>query len=151
MIKEFKEFIMRGSVIDLAIGIIIGAAFGSIVSSFVNDIVMPPIGLLLGRVDFANLYLNLSDTTYASLAEAQEAGAATINYGLFINTVIEFLIIALVIFLVIRQFNRLRREEEAAPPPPTTKECPYCMTTIPIKAIRCPNCISDLGTEILSD
>ena len=150
MIKDFKEFIMRGNVIDLAIGIIIGAAFGRIVTSLVNDIVMPPIGLLLGGVDFTNLYINLSGTTYTSLAEAQEAGAATINYGVFVNTVFEFLVIALVIFLVIRQFTRLRREKEEAPAPATTKECPYCMTTIPIKAIRCPNCISDLKTEVPS-
>jgi large conductance mechanosensitive channel len=142
MFKEFKTFIMRGNVIDLAIGIVIGAAFGRIVTSLVNDIVMPPIGLILGRVDFSNLYINLTDTTYTSLAEAQEAGAATINYGLFINTVFEFIIIALVIFLVIREVNRLQREEEAAPA--TTKDCPYCLTEIPIKANRCPNCTSDL-------
>lgn len=150
MIQEFKTFIMRGNVLDLAIGIIIGAAFGRIVNSLVNDIVMPPIGLLFGGVDFTDLYINLSETTYASLAEAQEAGAATINYGLFINAVFEFIIIALVIFLMIRQFNRLRREKEATLPPPTTKECPYCMTSIPIKAIRCPNCISDLAPETAS-
>ncbi|MBE0408310.1 MAG: large conductance mechanosensitive channel protein MscL [Anaerolineales bacterium] len=151
MFKEFRTFIMRGNVIDLAIGIIIGAAFGRIITSLVNDIVMPPIGLLLGGVDFSNLYLNLSDTTYTSLAEAQEAGAATINYGLFFNAVLEFLIIALVIFLVIRQFNRLKREKEETPEPETTKECPYCMTTIPIKAVRCPNCISDLEVAAAAD
>jgi large conductance mechanosensitive channel len=149
MIQDFKTFIMRGNVIDLAVGIIIGVAFGRIVTSLVNDIVMPPIGLILGRVDFSNLFINLTDTTYISLAEAQEAGAATINYGLFINTVFEFIIIALVIFLVIRQFNRLQREEEAAPA--TTKDCPYCMTSIPIQANRCPNCTSDLLVAAASD
>jgi large conductance mechanosensitive channel len=149
MIQEFKTFIMRGNVIDLAVGIIIGAAFGRIVTSLVNDIVMPPIGLVLGRVDFSNLYINLTSTTYTSLAEAQEAGAATINYGLFINSIFEFIIIALVIFLVIRQFNRLQREKEAAPA--TSKDCPYCMTSIPIKANRCPHCTSDLLTSATSD
>jgi len=146
MWKEFKEFILRGNVVDLAVGIIIGAAFGKIVTSFVNDILMPPIGLLLGRVNFANLFINLSGQPYASLADAQAAGAATINYGLFINTVIDFLIVAVVIFLVVRVVNRLRRKPEAAPAAPTTKECPYCYTAIPIKATRCPNCTSQLPT-----
>jgi large conductance mechanosensitive channel len=145
MWKEFKEFIMRGNVVDLAVGIIIGAAFGKIVTSFVNDIIMPPIGLLLGKVDFSNLFINLSGQPYATLAEAKEAGAATINYGLFINTVIDFLIVALAVFLVVRAVNRLRRKPEAAPAAPTTKECPYCYTAIPIKATRCPNCTSQLS------
>lgn len=144
MWKEFKEFILRGSVLDLAIGIIIGAAFGKIVTSFVNDILMPPIGLLLGKVNFANLFINLSGTPYATLADAQAAGAATINYGLFINAVLDFVIVAFVIFLVVRQVNRMRRKPAAAPAEPTTKECPYCFSVIPIKALRCPNCTSDL-------
>lgn len=141
MWREFKEFIMRGNVIDLAVGIIIGAAFGKIVTSFVNDIIMPPVGLLLGKVDFSNLFINLSGQPYPTLAAAKEAGAATINYGAFINTVIDFLIVALAIFLIARVVNRLRRKPEAAP---TTKECPYCCTAIPIKAIRCPHCTSEL-------
>lgn len=148
MLKEFKEFAMRGNVIDLAIGVIIGAAFGKIVTSFVNDVIMPPIGLLLGNVDFSNLFLNLSGQSYASLAEAQAAGAPTLNYGVFINTVLDFLIVAFVIFLVVRQMNRLKRKQdtqEAPPPAPTTKDCPFCVSTIPIKASRCPNCTSDLG------
>jgi len=144
MWKEFKEFILRGNVLDLAIGIIIGAAFGKIVTSFVNDILMPPIGLLLGKVNFANLFINLSGTPYATLADAQAAGAATINYGLFINTILDFIIVAFVIFLVIRQVNRMRAKPAAAPAEPTTKECPYCFSAIPIKAVRCPNCTSDL-------
>ena len=145
MVKEFKEFVARGSVLDMAIGIIVGAAFGKIVTSFVNDVLMPPIGLLLGRVDFANLYVNLSGGSYASLADAQAAGAVTINYGVFINTVLDFIIVALAIFLVIRQVNRMRREPEPVPAEPTTKECPYCLSEIPIKATRCPNCTSQLS------
>jgi large conductance mechanosensitive channel len=144
MWKEFKEFILRGSVLDLAIGIIIGAAFGKVVTSFVNDILMPPVGLLLGKVNFANLFINLSGTPYATLADAQAAGAATVNYGLFINTVLDFVIVAFVIFLVVRQVNRMRAKPAAAPAEPTTKECPYCFSVIPIKAVRCPNCTSDL-------
>jgi large conductance mechanosensitive channel len=144
MFKEFKKFIMRGSVIDLAIGIIIGAAFGKIVSSLVNDIIMPPIGLLLGKVNFANLYINLSGKAYDSLAAAKDAGAATINYGAFINTIIEFLIVAFVLFLIIKQVNQMQAKKEAAPAAPTTKECPFCSTNIPIKAKRCPNCTSQL-------
>jgi large conductance mechanosensitive channel len=141
MWQEFKAFIMRGSVVDLAVGIIIGAAFGRIVSSLVNDILMPPIGLLLGRVDFSNLFLNLSGQPYATLAEAKEAGAATINYGLFLNTVIEFLIVALAVFLLIRFLNRLY---QTPPATPTTKMCPYCIAVIPLAASRCPQCTSDL-------
>lgn len=145
MLKEFKDFVTRGNVLDMAIGIIIGAAFGKIVSSFVSDVLMPPIGLLLGRVDFANLYVNLSGGSYSSLADAQAAGAATINYGLFINTVLDFIIVALAIFLVIRQVNRMRAQPEPVPAEPTTKKCPYCLSEIPIKATRCPNCTSQLG------
>ena len=145
MWKEFKEFTLRGSVLDLAIGIIIGAAFGKIITSFVNDILMPPIGLVLGKVDFANLFINLSGTPYTTLADAQAAGAATINYGIFINTVLDFIIVAFVIFLLIRQINRMKRKEAATLAAPTTKECPYCFSTIPIKATRCPNCTSELA------
>jgi large conductance mechanosensitive channel len=144
MLREFREFIMRGNVLDLAVAVIIGAAFGKIVTSFVNDVLMPPIGLLLGNVDFSNLYINLSGGSYATLAQAQEAGAATINYGLFLNTVIDFVIVALVIFLIIRQVNRLQRPAEAPPAEPTTKDCPFCFTGISIKATRCPNCTSQL-------
>ncbi len=142
---EFREFIQRGSVIDLAVGIIIGTSFNSIVNSLVNDIIMPPIGLLLNDVDFTNLFINLSDGDYKTLAAAQEAGAATINYGMFINTLINFLIIALVVFIIVRQINRMRRKEEAGEAPaPTTKNCPYCYSTIPLQATRCPNCTSEL-------
>jgi large conductance mechanosensitive channel len=144
VLREFKEFALRGNVLDMAVGIIIGAAFGSIVTSFVNDILMPPIGLLLGRVDFANLFINLSGIHYDTLAEAQAAGAATINYGMFINTVLDFVIVAFVIFLLIRQINRMTREQEAPPEEPTTKDCPYCLSSIPIKAVRCPHCTSEL-------
>ncbi len=146
MWDEFKKFAMRGNVLDLAIGVIIGGAFGKIVTSLVNDIIMPPIGLLLGRVNFSNLFLNLSGTRYASLAEAQAAGAATINYGVFLNTVLDFLIVAVVIFVLVRQINRLQRPKPAPPAEPTTKECPYCCSTIPIKAIRCPQCTSPLDS-----
>ncbi|MBU9889265.1 MAG: large conductance mechanosensitive channel protein MscL [Candidatus Omnitrophica bacterium] len=143
MAEEFKAFVMRGNVIDMAVGVIIGGAFGKIVSSMVSDIIMPPIGLLLGKVDFSSLYVNLSGAPYASLAEAQAAGAATLNYGLFINNVINFLIIAFVIFLLIQQINRLQRPAKpAAPAAPTTKECPFCCSVVPLKAVRCPNCTS---------
>lgn len=143
MLKEFKEFVMRGSVLDLAIGVIIGGAFGKIVSSLVNDVIMPPIGLLLGKVDFSKLFISLSGTKYASLAAAQEAGAPTLNYGMFLNTIIEFLIIAFVIFLVVRQINRLFKPKPVSVEP-TTKTCPFCQTEIPIKAVRCPHCTSEL-------
>jgi large conductance mechanosensitive channel len=143
MLKEFKEFAMRGSMLDLAVGIIIGAAFGKIITSLVNDIIMPPIGLLLGKVDFSNLFINLSGKTYNTLSEAKAAGAATINYGMFLNTVIDFLIVAFVIFFLIRQINRLKRKQEA--PPVTTRECPFCYSAIPIKATRCPNCTSEFN------
>jgi len=144
MLKEFKEFAMRGNVLDMAIGIIIGAAFGKIITSLVSDVIMPPIGLLLGKLDFSNLYINLSGQPYASLSAAKAAGASTINYGLFINTVIDFIIVAFVIFLLIRQVNKLKRQPEVAAAVPTTKECPYCLSVIPIKAVRCPHCTSEL-------
>jgi large conductance mechanosensitive channel len=141
MIKDFKEFIMRGNVLDMAVGIIIGIAFGAIVSSIVNDIIMPPIGVLLGNVDFSNLYVNLSGGDYTSLAEAKKAGAATVAYGMFINTIINFLLVAVVMFFLIRVFNRFKKKQEAAP---NTKDCPYCFTSIPLKATRCPHCTSEL-------
>jgi large conductance mechanosensitive channel len=145
MLKEFKTFVMRGNVLDLAVAVIVGGVFGKIVSSLVNDVLMPPIGLIVGKVDFSSLYLNLSSDTYASLAEAQKAGAPIIKYGLFINTVIDFLIVSFVIFLVVRLANRLQRQEAAAAPAtPTTKECPYCLSTIPLKATRCGYCTSDI-------
>jgi len=142
--KEFKEFAMRGNVLDMAVGIIIGAAFGKIVTSFVEDILMPPLGLLLGRGDFASLFLNLSGQEYASLAAAKAAGAATINYGLFVNTVLNFLIVAFAIFMLIRQVNRLKREPAPAPAAPTTRDCPYCLSAIPLKATRCAHCTVEL-------
>lgn len=144
MLKEFKAFAMRGNVLDMAVGIIIGAGFGKIVTSLVNDVIMPPIGLILGNVDFASLYLNLSGTQYATLADAKAAGAATINYGMFLNTVLDFLIVAFVLFLVIRQVNRLAAKPAPAPAAPTSKECPFCCSSIPIKATRCPHCTSEL-------
>ena len=143
MWKEFREFAMRGNVVDLAIGIIIGAAFGRIVTSLVNDILLPPIGLVLGNVDFSNLFINLSHMPYPSLAQAKAAGAPTINYGLFLNTVLNFLIVALAIFLLVRGINRLRRQAEP-PAGPTTKVCPFCDSTISVKATRCPQCTSEL-------
>ncbi len=144
MLKEFKEFAMRGSVMDMAIGIIIGAAFGKIVTSIVNDVIMPPIGLLLGKVDFSKLYINLTGQHYDTLKQAQEAGAATINYGVFLNTLIDFVIVAFVIFLLVKQINRLKRQP--APIPVSTKECPYCLSVIPIKATKCGFCTSTLKT-----
>jgi large conductance mechanosensitive channel len=143
MLKEFKEFAMRGNVLDMAIGIIIGSAFGGIVTSLVNDIIMPPIGLLLGKINFASLFIDLSGKGYATLADAKAAGAATLNYGAFINTLIDFVIVAFVVFLLVRSINRLTKKPEA-PAVPTTKECPYCFTAIPIKATRCPHCTSEL-------
>ena len=142
MLKEFKEFAMRGNVLDMAIGIIIGASFGKIITSFVADILMPPLGLLLGKVDFSNLFVSLSGT-YPSLAAAQAAGAPTLNYGLFLNTVIDFLIVAFAIFLVVKQVNRFTPKPV---PAPTTKDCPYCASAIPIVATRCPHCTSELKT-----
>ena len=143
MFKEFKEFVMRGNVMDLAIGIIIGAAFGKIVTSFVSDVLMPPIGLLLGNVDFTNLFINLSGTRYDTLKAAKDAGAATINYGVFLGTIVDFLIVAFVIFLVIRQINRLKRPADESP---ATHDCPFCLSDIPVKASRCPHCTSELKT-----
>jgi large conductance mechanosensitive channel len=151
MFKEFKEFAMRGNVVDMAVGIIIGAAFGTIVKSLVADMIMPPIGLLLGNVDFSNLFAVIKQGavagTFATVAEAQEAGAVTINYGIFINTVISFLIVALAIFFLIKGINSLKRQEEAPPEEPTTQACPYCLSEIPIKATRCSHCTSALETS----
>ncbi len=144
MLKEFRAFIMRGNVLDLAVAVIIGAAFGGIITSLVSDILMPPIGLLLGKVDFSNLYLDLSGGSYATLADAQAAGAATINYGVFLNAVINFIIVGFAIFVLVRQANKMKRRSEA-PAAATTKECPYCVSTIPIKATRCPQCTSQLA------
>jgi len=149
MLKEFKEFAMRGNVVDMAVGIIIGAAFGTIVSSLVADILMPPIGLLLGGIDFSNLFIVLRDGAkaagpYSSLAAAKSAGAVSINYGFFINTIISFVIVAFAVFLLVRGINRLKLQEQAPPAVPTTKECPYCISTIPIKATRCSHCTSEL-------
>ena len=151
MLKEFKEFAMRGNVVDMAVGIIIGAAFGTIVKSLVADIIMPPIGLLLGNVDFSNLFIVLKQGAtagpFATIAEAQKAGAVTINYGMFANTIISFLIVAFAVFFLIRALNKLQREEEAPPEEPTTKDCPHCLSTIPIKATRCGHCTSELSAE----
>ena len=144
MLKDFRAFVMRGNVLDLAVAVIIGGAFGKIASSFVNDIVMPPIGLLLGRVDFSRLYLNLSGRPYPTLADAQAAGTPTINYGAFINTLVDFLIVAAVIFVVVRAAQRLETHRATETPPPTTKACPRCLSTIPIKATRCAYCTSQL-------
>ena len=145
MLKEFKEFIQRGNVIDLAVAFIMGGAFGAIVSSLVKDIVMPIVGVLLGGVDFTNLFITLKGGPYASLADAQKAGAATINYGVFINTIITFLIVAFAMFLLIKAMNATKKKPApAAPAAPTTKECIYCLSTIPLKATRCPNCTSEL-------
>jgi large conductance mechanosensitive channel len=148
MLKEFKEFAMRGNVIDMAVGIIIGAAFGTIVNSLVQDVIMPPIGLLLGNVDFSNIFAVIKEGKvpgpYASIAAAKAAGAVTINFGVFVNTLISFILIAFAVFLLVRTINKLRRQEEAPPPVPTTKECLYCFSSIPIKATRCPNCTSEL-------
>ncbi len=144
MIKEFKEFAMRGNVMDMAIGIVLGAAFGKIVSSFVKDILMPPLGYFMGNVDFTNLFIDLSGKGFATLEEAQKAGAPTLNYGMFLNTVVDFVIIAFAIFLVVRQMNRLKKAEEPASSEPTTKPCPYCLSEIPLEATRCPHCTSQL-------
>lgn len=149
MLKEFREFALRGSVVDLAVGFIIGSAFSSIINSLVADILMPPIGLLLGNVDFSNLFLTLkageAPPPYLTLDNAQAAGAVTINYGLFLNAIISFLIVAFALFLLIKSINQLKRKELAPPEKPTTKECPHCFTAIPIKAKRCPNCTSELA------
>jgi large conductance mechanosensitive channel len=143
MLKEFRDFAMRGNVIDLAVGVIIGSAFGKIITSFVTDIVMPPIGLLLGNVDFSNLFVSLNRQYYASLADAQAAGAPTLNYGLFINTIIDFLVVAAVIFMMVRTINRLQSPKAD----PTTRDCPYCFSVIPLKATRCPHCTSEINLK----
>ncbi len=149
MLKEFKEFAIRGNVVDMAVGIIIGAAFGTIVKSLVSDVIMPPIGMLLGNVDFTNMFVVLKQGAtagpYASLADAQAAGAVSINYGVFINTIISFVIVAFAVFMIIRWINNLKRKEEAPAAEPTTKECPHCLSAIPIKATRCAFCTSTLS------
>ncbi len=142
MLKEFKEFIMKGNILDLAVAVIIGAAFGKIVSSFVADILMPPLGMLLGKTDMTNLFIDLSGKGYPTIAAAKAAGAATLNYGLFLNAVIDFVIVAFAIFLVIKAANRMNRQKPVAAAAPTTKECVFCHTMIPILARRCPNCTS---------
>ncbi len=149
VMKEFRDFAIRGNVIDLAVGVIIGGAFGKIVTSMVNDVLMPPVGFIIGKVNFSDLFLTLSEGEFKSIAEAKAAGAATMNYGLFLNTVLDFTITAFVMFMVIRQFNRLKKELEkkeapAVPAAPTDKECPFCFSKIPIKATRCPHCTSEL-------
>jgi len=151
MVKEFKEFAMRGNVVDMAVGIIIGAAFGTIIASLVSDILMPPIGLLLGGVDFSNLFLTIKEGAtagpFSTLADAQKAGAVTINYGTFVNKIVSFVIVAFAIFMVIKGMNSLKKKEEEAPAVPTTKECSFCFSTIAIKATRCPHCTSELGAK----
>jgi len=148
MFKEFKEFAMRGNVVDMAVGIIIGAAFGAIVASMVADVVMPPIGLMIGNVDFSNLFIVLkhgvTEGPYASLAEAQKAGAVTLNFGKFANTIIGFVVVAISTFILIRAMNKVKRSEEVPAAVPTTKECPFCFSVIPLKASRCPQCTSEL-------
>jgi large conductance mechanosensitive channel len=144
MLREFREFIMRGNVVDLAVGVVIGVAFGAVVTSFVNDILMPPIGMLTGQLDFSNLFINLSGEPYPSLAAAKAAGAPTLNYGLFINTIINLIIVGFAVFLLVRQVNRLKGPPP--PPAPVTKECPRCASAIPVKAQRCPHCTSEIAT-----
>lgn len=148
MLKEFKEFAVKGNMVDMAVGIIIGAAFGAIIKSLVSDVLMPPLGMLLGNVDFSNLFMVLKDGTlagpYVTVEAAKEAGAVTLNYGLFVNTAVNFLIVAFAIFFVVRSINRLKKKEEAPPAEPTTKECPHCLSAIPIKATRCGHCTSEL-------
>jgi len=145
MFKEFKEFAIRGNVMDMAIGIIIGSAFGKIVSSFVADVLMPPIGMLVGGVDFADFFVTLKGEVLPTLAAAKEAGAVTINYGVFLNTVLDFIIVAFAVYLMVRQINKLKKKKEEAPPAPTTRECPQCLSAIPLKARRCAFC-----TEVVS-
>jgi large conductance mechanosensitive channel len=145
MLKDLKAFVMRSNVLDLAVAVIVGASFGRVVTSLVNDIIMPPLGLLLGKVDFSSLFVSLTGTSYASLAEAQAAGAPTLNYGVFIKALVDFLIVAMVMFLMIRAVSRAQRgKAPEAPPAPTTKECPFCCSTISLKATRCPQCTSEL-------
>lgn len=143
MLKEFKDFAVKGNVVDLAVGVIIGAAFGKIVSSAVSDLLMPPIGMIAGKIDFSSLFISLNGESYDSLSKAKAAGAPVIAYGLFLNNTIDFLIVAFVIFLVVKQINRLKKPAPAGPP--TTKDCPRCATSIPIKATRCPNCTSEIS------
>jgi large conductance mechanosensitive channel len=143
MFKEFKEFALKGNLVDLAVAFILGAAFGKIVTSLVDNVLMPPLGLILGKVDFSNLFVSLNGQHYDSLAAAKAAGAATINYGLFINSLVDFVLVALALFFLVRSINRLRREKEEAPAP-ATRDCPYCLTTVPLEATRCPACTSQL-------
>jgi large conductance mechanosensitive channel len=150
LLDEFKKFALRGNVLDMAIGVILGAAFGKIITSLVTDVMMPPIGLLLGKVNFAGLFINLTSHPYATIAEAKAASAPTLNYGLFINAVIDFVIVAFVVFLLVRQFNRLmeRTKKKEEPAAPTTRDCPYCLNSIPIKATRCAHCTSELKPAV---
>ena len=154
MLKEFKEFAVKGNMVDMAVGIIIGAAFGSVVNSLVADVIMPPIGLFLGNVNFSDLFVLLREGKapgpYASVAAAKAAGAVTLNYGLFISTLISFLVVAFSVFLLVRSINRLRKEEQAPPAMPATKECPYCLSAVPIKAVRCGHCTSELKNPAIS-
>lgn len=145
MLKEFKEFAIRGNVIDLAIGIIIGGAFGKVVDSLVKDMIMPPVGMIMGKVNFASLFINLSATQYATLEEAKKAGAATLNYGMFISTIVDFLIMAFVVFLMVKQINRMKKEAPVPAAAPDSKECPFCLSKIPLQATRCPHCTSNLA------
>lgn len=146
MLKEFKEFAIKGNVLDLAVAVILGAAFGKIVSSFVGDVLMPPIGLALGNMSFADLFVDLSGKGFATLAEAKKAGAPTLNYGAFLQSIIDFVLVAFPVFLLVRAANNMKKKEEAAPAAPSTKECPQCISTIPIKATRCAHCTSELKT-----
>ncbi|HEY3837096.1 MAG TPA: large conductance mechanosensitive channel protein MscL [Bryobacteraceae bacterium] len=147
MIKEFKAFIAKGNVLDLAVAVIMGASFGAIVTSAVNDVIMPPIGLVLGKVDFKELFFPLDGKSYATLADAKKAAAPVIAYGTFVNTVINFLIVAFFVFLVVQAVSKMKRTEPVVEAAPTTKECPFCASTIPIKAVRCPQCTSDLKAK----
>lgn len=149
MLKEFREFAMRGSVVDMAVGVIVGAAFGAVAKSLVDDVLMPPIGLLLGGTDFSNLFVVLKEGAanagpYLKLADAKAAGAVTLNYGLLVNTIVSFLVVAFAVFMVVRGINRMRQEGKAAPAAAPTKECPYCASPIPIRALRCPHCTSEI-------
>lgn len=148
MWKEFRDFAIKGNILDLAIGVIIGGAFGRVTTSLVNDILMPPIGMLLGRVDFSSLFIPLNGQAYASLKAAKDAGAPTLNVGLFINTLLDFLIMAFAVFLVVREINRLRKRLDKKEKSPSNKECPYCLSKVPVKATRCPQCTSQLAAEV---
>ncbi|MDD3626805.1 MAG: large conductance mechanosensitive channel protein MscL [bacterium] len=144
MLKEFKEFINKGNVVDMAVGIIIGTAFGAIIKSLVGDVIMPPIGVLLGNVDFSNLFITIKGDAFNTLAEAQKAGAVTLNYGVFINTLVNFLIVAFAMFIVVKAINKMKKKKEEAPAEPTTKPCPFCFSEINIKAKKCPHCTSNV-------